>query len=191
MGREFELKYAAKEEDLLLLQGRFPHLAPISMETVYYDTPAGDFSRLRWTLRRRLENGRSICTLKTPAGGALRNEWETSCPDIREAIPALITLGAPQALAELAAKGMQPSCGARFTRLAGELEIPGAKVELALDRGILTGGGQELPFAEVEVELKDGSEEAAAEFAKSLAEELNLKEEPRSKVARAIALTEK
>lgn len=84
MGREFELKYAAKEEDLLLLQGRFPHLAPISMETVYYDTPAGDFRRLRWTLRRRLENGRSVCTLKTPAGGALRNEWETSCPDIRE-----------------------------------------------------------------------------------------------------------
>ena len=191
MGREFELKYAAKEEDLLLLQGRFPHLAPISMETVYYDTPAGDFRRLRWTLRRRLENGRSICTLKTPAGGALRNEWETSCPDIRDAIPALIALGAPEALAELAAKGMQPSCGARFTRLAGELEIPGAKVELALDRGILTGGGRELPFAEVEVELKDGSEEAAAEFAKALAEELNLKEEPRSKVARAIALTEK
>ena len=191
MGREFELKYAAKEEDLLLLQGRFPHLAPISMETVYYDTPAGDFRRLRWTLRRRLENGRSICTLKTPAGGALRNEWETSCPDIRDAIPALIALGAPEALAELAAKGMQPSCGARFTRLAGELEIPGAKVELALDRGILTGGGRELPFAEVEVELKNGSEEAAAEFAKALAAELNLKEEPRSKVARAIALTEK
>ena len=191
MGREFELKYAAKEEDLLRLQGRFPHLAPISMETVYYDTPAGDFSRLRWTLRRRLENGRSICTLKTPAGGALRNEWETQSPGITDALPALIALGAPDALAELAAPGLQPSCGARFTRLAGELEIPGARVELALDRGVLTGGGKELPFAEVEVELKCGSREAAAEFAKTLAEELGLKEEPRSKVARAIALAGK
>lgn len=190
MGREFELKYAAKEDDLLLLQGRFPHLAPISMETVYFDTPTGDFGRLRWTLRRRLENGRSVCTLKTPAGGILRNEWETPCPDIRDAVPALIALGAPEDLTDLAAKGLQPSCGARFTRLAGELEIPGARVELALDRGVLTGGGKELPFAEVEVELKSGSEEAAAEFAKALAGELGLKEEPRSKVARAIALAE-
>ena len=189
MGREFELKYAAKEEDLRLLQDRYPFLAPISMETVYYDTPHGDFGARRWTLRRRLENGTGICTLKTPAGSA-RNEWELVCDDIRSAIPALIAQGAPEELAHLAAAGLSPRCGARFTRLAGQLEIPDTRVELALDRGILTGGGRELPFAEVEIELKAGSEDAAAEFARSLARELGLKEEPRSKVARAIALAQ-
>ena len=189
MGREFELKYAAKEEDLRLLQDRYPFLAPISMETVYYDNPQGDFGARRWTLRRRLENGLGVCTLKTPAGSA-RNEWELAWDDIPSAIPALIAQGAPEELRQLAAAGLFPRCGARFTRLAGQLEVPGARVELALDRGVLTGGGQELPFAEVEIELKAGSEDAAAEFAHALAGELGLKEEPRSKVARAMALAQ-
>lgn len=188
MGREFELKYAAKEEDLLILQDRFPFLTSISMETVYYDTPRGDFGKRRWTFRRRMENGRSICTLKTPAGGVLRNEWETECDDILRAVPALISLGAPEELSALAANGLAQSCGAKFTRLAGILELSNTRIELALDRGVLTGGGRELPFAEVEVELKDGSMTTAVAFAEALASELGLKEEPRSKVARALAL---
>ena len=68
------------------------------------------------------------------------------------------------------------------------LEIPGGKVELALDEGILMGRGKELPFAEVEVELKEGTDEAAVAFAKALAEEFGLVPEEKSKFARARAL---
>ena len=51
MGREFELKFAATQMDHEVLKNRYGHLSPIAMETRYYDTPAGDLSRLRWTLR--------------------------------------------------------------------------------------------------------------------------------------------
>lgn len=191
MGREFELKYAATAEDLGILKGRCPNLVPITMETTYYDTPDGQLSRMHWTLRRRMENGRSVCTLKTPAGGLGRNEWEVECDNILKALDRLCELGAPLQLLALAAGGLVESCGARFTRLAGLIETDGAVLELALDQGVLLGGGKELPFAEVEVELKKGSEEAAIRFGAALAASMDLKPEPRSKVARARALTEK
>jgi len=58
-------------------------------------------------------------------------------------------------------------------------------VELALDAGILTSGAKKQPFAEVEVELKEGSEESAVLFAKVLAAKFHLTPEPEAKVVRA------
>jgi triphosphatase len=84
--------------------------------------------------------------------------------------------------------GVQEVCGARFTRLAAALEIEGAVVEIALDRGILTGGGKEIPLCEIEVELKDGSDAAAIAFADALAEKYGLTAEHRSKYRRALTL---
>ena len=190
MGREFELKYAATEAELALLRSRYPQLTPIAMETTYYDTPAGTLGKLHWTLRRRMENGKSVCTLKTPLPDGSRGEWETECDKILNAIEPLCALGAPKQLALLTAGGVEPVCGAKFTRLAGRIDANGCTVELALGRGVLTGGRKILPFAEVEVELKDGAEAAAVAFAEALARELGLRPEPRSKVARARALAQ-
>lgn len=190
MGIEFELKYVAGAEELALLKARFSHLQPIAMETTYYDNENGDFSRLKWTFRRRMENEKSICTLKTPTQGLGRAEFEVECGDILEAIPLLIAQGAPKELLLLTARGVAPSCGAKFTRLAGLLELDGCTVELALDEGCLLGGGKELPFREVEVELKSGDEVTATAFANLLAAEYGLKAEKRSKVARARALAD-
>ena len=189
MGKEFELKYAATAADLEALKARYPGLRPIAMETTYYDNECGDFSRLKWTFRRRMENGRSICTLKTPMAGSGRAEYEVECGHILESVPLLLEQGAPKQLLALVARGIAPSCGARFTRLAGLLELDGCTAELALDEGVLLGGGRELPFTEVEVELKAGSEEAVTVFAEALAAELGLKPEPKSKVARARQVT--
>lgn len=191
MGREFELKYAAAEAELAVLRSRYPHLTPIAMETTYYDVPGGKLSALHWTLRRRMENGRSVCTLKIPLPDGSRGEWETECGDITCAIEPLCALGAPLQLAALTAGGVEVTCGAKFTRLAGLIDADGCTVELALDRGVLTGGGKKLPFAEVEVELKHGSEAAAVAFAEGLARELGLRPEHRSKVARARALAQR
>ena len=188
MGREFELKYAAAEKDLEILKAKYPHLAPIAMETTYYDSPDGRMGRLHWTFRRRMENEKSVCTLKVPLPDGSRGEWEAECGDIMESIEPLCAAGAPLQLVALTINGVEPVCGARFTRLAGMVEFPGGKAELALDKGVLTGGNQELPFAEVEVELKEGTEEAATAFAQALAREMGLKPEFKSKVARARAL---
>ena len=188
MAREFELKYAATPEDLVVLKEKYPHLRPITMETTYYDSMDGRLGELHWTLRRRMENGVSVCTLKVPGKGFGCGEWETECDDIYKALPILIAMDAPKELAELTAVGLQEFCGARFTRLAGYIACDGCTVELALDQGVLLGGGKELPFSEVEVELKSGSEEAAVLFGKALAQVMHLKPESRSKVARARGL---
>lgn len=189
MGREFELKYRATPEQIDAVRAEYGDFEAISMETTYYDNPAGDLSRLRWTLRRRMENGRSVCTLKTPLPDGSRGEWETENDSIEDAVLELCKLGASRQLLLLTAQGVTPSCGARFTRLAKLLEMNGCTVELALDQGVLLGGGNALPFAEVEVEYKSGSEEAAAAFALALARRFQLIPEPRSKIARAQALT--
>ena len=185
MGREFELKYAATAQDLEILKSRYPQLRPIAMETTYYDDPEGMLSRMHWTLRRRMENDISVCSLKTPAGGMARGEWEVEGDDILEAIPRLCEMGAPLQLVALTARGVRSVCGARFTRLAGPIEAEGALLELALDAGVFLGGGREEAFTEVEVELKDGSEDAAVAFGEALARELKLPVERRSKVGRA------
>lgn len=191
MGKEFELKFsatAAQQEAVGQAAGcRF---TAISMETTYYDTPAGDLSARKWTLRRRMENGISVCTVKTPGEGHSRGEWDCLCGDIGEAIEELCKLGGPKELRSLTSSGVAPICGARFTRLAGTLDIGEATVELALDQGVLTGGGKQQPLCEIEIELKSGSEEAAAAYGAALAKKFGLQPEEKSKFRRALALAQ-
>ena len=189
MGREFELKYASTASVLASLQQEFGDFSKIQMETTYFDTPDSQLSAKKMTLRLRRENESSICTLKTPLSDGSRGEWECESASIEDGMARLLSMGAPAILAEL--PPVTPVCGARFTRLCKTIAVDGGTAELALDRGVLLGGGEEIPLCEVEVELKSGSEEAAVRFAEALAREFGLKIEPRSKVARARALTQK
>ena len=188
MGREFELKFLADKDTIAAIQQKYGEFTPISMETTYYDTFDLKLSMHRWTLRRRMENGTSVCTFKRPHENGGRGEWEVEASNIMEGVMALCKAGADWELMRCASGGLMEVCGARFTRLAKTLEVPGATLELALDRGVLIGKGKELPFAEVEVELKEGADEAAVAFAGSLAEEFGLQPEAKSKFVRAMAL---
>lgn len=189
MGYEFELKFRATEAaQVAIAQDGSWHT--VTMATTYYDTPSGSLSSRRYTLRRRLENGVSICTLKTPAGELGRGEWETECDTIEAAIPMLCKLGCPAHLPELTGEGLVPVCGARFTRQASTLEVDGTVLEIALDKGILFAGEKEIPLCEVEVELKEGSREQAAAYALALAHQHGLQPEPASKFKRALSLKE-
>ena len=188
MGAEFELKYAAvpAQQDVILEDlGGF---TPITMETTYYDTADGALAARRITLRRRLENGVSVCTVKTPETDNLRGEWETECDDIQSAIPVLCKLGCSVDLPLLTKEGLLPICGARFTRLAKTVDLENCVVEIALDRGVLFGGSREESLCEVEVELKSGSREEAVAYAAALAAKYSLVPEEKSKFRRALAL---
>ena len=188
MAVEYEIKFKATEEALLAIdRGIAGEAAVFQMETTYYDTPSGALSARFYTLRKRLENGISVCTLKAPAQQG-RREWEIPCEDILEAIPKLVALGCPADLPDLVKEGIFPICGAHFTRIAKTLSLTDGTVELALDRGILFGGGREEPFCEAEVELKDGSVALCDAFAKMLATEFSLKIEKKSKFRRALSL---
>ena len=188
MAREFELKFAADETRQDAIARQFAGFQTIRMETTYIDTPDGALSRRKVTLRRRLENGVSVCTLKLPDGIYGRKEFEVQKDRLEDALEELCKLSGETELASLMAGGVVPLCGARFTRQAAQITLDHCTVELALDRGVLMGGGRELPLCEVEVELKSGSEDAAVAFAAQLAETYGLRAEPASKFARAKAL---
>ena len=186
MGREFELKYRADAAALLKIRTVYGDFTTTEMETTYYDTFDLKLAFHHWTLRKRMENGVAVCTFKSPVENGGRNEWEVHCDSILPGIMTLCQAGAPWELMRATAGGVQPFCGAKFTRLSKMLTLEdGTAVELALDEGILTGGSRSQPFAEVEVELKEGSEESAALFANMLAAKFALTPEPEAKVVRA------
>lgn len=191
MGYEFELKFRATPElqDRLLSEETLDWQT-IAMETTYYDTADAAFSNLHCTLRTRLENGVCVCTLKTPAGSMGRGEWECRMESIEEALPVLCAMGAPKELEGLASSGLVPVCGARFTRRAGLAAIEDTTMEIAVDRGVLFSGSRERTLCEIEVELKSGSEETAAAFARELAARYGLTREKKSKFRRALELKE-
>ena len=117
MPREFEIKYRLTEAAFAALSGQYGPFRQIRMETTYFDTPRHALSARKWTLRRRYENGVSVCTLKTPSPDGGRGEWEVTCPDIADALEPLVALGAPEELLHLGAD-LRPLCAARFVRLA-------------------------------------------------------------------------
>lgn len=187
MATEYEWKFRVTPEIMETLQAAFPG-EEIAMETTYYDTPSGSLSRRKLALRLRRENGKTVCTCKSPLPDGSRGEWETPCMDIHQGVALLISLGCPQELEELAEEGLVPVCGARFRRLATTIDYQDARLEVALDKGVLVGGGKELPLLEAEVELKSGSREAADSFARELADKYGLVPEEKSKFQRALAL---
>ena len=207
MGRELEYKFRLTPEQAAAIGADYGPFAETRMETAYYDTPHRRLSAARQTLRRRLENGRSVCTVKTPKPDGSRSEWELECPSIADAVPELCNLGAPgewetrapslaEGLVSLKAQGapvpeaegLTEICAARFTRHSRILPIPEGKAELALDRGVLRGTREEAPLLELELELKEGPDEALAAFAREFAGKYGLSEEPQSKFARASRL---
>lgn len=189
MGAEYELKFRAERGCQQKIAERYGDVwTETSMQTTYYDTPSGSLSGKRYMLRTRLENGVSVCTLKTSGKGNLRGEWEAECADITTAVPMLCKLGCPNDLADLCEEGLVAICGARFTRRAMLLKQPEFTAELALDAGILFSGDKEIPLCEVEIELKSGSKEALDAFAADFAPRFGLAIEENSKFARALAL---
>lgn len=191
MGIEFELKFRATPEILDAIENHvIGEKQSFQMMTTYYDTPDRRLKQVKYTLRRRLENGVSVCTLKTPADHLGRREYELQCNTIEEALEKLCKLPELPELAELTAGGVRRVCGAKFQRRAITVSMEDCVVELALDRGVLTGGGTELPLCEVEVELKAGSRENAILYARLLEAKYGLEPEKLSKFQRATMLAE-
>lgn len=190
MGVEYEWKFRAEPQmqETLYRAAEGPW-QKTAMETTYYDTQDGQLSALHCTLRQRMENGRSVCTVKTPLDDGGRGEWEVEEASILEAIPKLCKLGGPKVLLLIAQAGITAVCGAKFTRRACTLDIGTAVVELALDQGVLMGGSREISLCEIEIEWKGGCKEAAAAFAAHMAKKYGLTPEPKSKFRRALDLT--
>lgn len=189
MGVEFELKFQATQEKQAALMQQFAGpWETISMATTYYDTPDRILGNRKMTLRCRLENGEAVCTVKTPEIGGARGEWDCRCDDIHKALPELCKLGGPDILLTL--NDLEEVCAARFTRSAAMIVTGEFTAELALDSGVLMGGGREAPLCEVELELKDGDKDAMILYTKILAARYSLIPQPKSKYRRALELAQ-
>lgn len=190
MAIEFELKFRSTEAAIDAIRQAFyeEKVTEYQMETTYYDTPSGALSARHYTLRRRMENEESVCTLKTPAENLGRNEIEFPCDRIENAIPKMCENGAPADFGTLVQEGLIPVCGAKFHRTAISLSFDDCSLELALDQGILSGGSKTIPLCEVEVELKSGSTRSVELFALELACKYKLAPETQSKFRRALSL---
>ena len=78
-----------------------------------------------------------------------------------------------------------------FTRITAELRLSeNTSCMICGDVGDLTGGGRTALLCELELELKQGSEEALSAFARALMDTYHLSEQPLSKLQRARALAE-
>ena len=199
MGKELEWKLAVPEacllDEILAWEGLRGYLAEeprrYHMQSSYYDAPDRCFSRRRITLRRRLENERSVLCVKAPLPGAedrfLHGEWELEGADLIAALPKLVELGAPVLLLE----PVELVClwRADFTRRAALLRFAdGSAAELALDLGTLSGPTRSAPLCELELELKEGGSAQALELLTALRERFGLAIQEKSKFARARAL---
>ena len=179
MGKETEYKLAVGDLQLLdcilcsrmVMEKLCAPYAYIRMRTTYYDTEDGFLAQRRWMLRLRTEDARSVVTMKTPGEGHTRGEWEVESEYLDEALA--------------------PICGASFTRITAELRLSeNTSCMICGDVGDLTGGGRTALLCELELELKQGSEEALSAFARALMDTYHLSEQPLSKLQRARALAE-
>ncbi len=185
MGREFELKYVVSQDAFAAIAQEFVPFSVIRMETTYFDTADSALSRKKITLRRRLENGKSVCTLKTPGDSFGRGEWDAEGAWCEEIVADLF---ARANISAIPITELMEVCAARFTRLAREISLPDCTLEIALDEGFLLGGDRKLPLREVELELKSGSEEALLTWAEDFSKKYQLKIETQSKFRRAMDL---
>lgn len=199
MGKETEYKLAVPDAAQLarVLDGpeiaacRLTPYQSISMRTTYFDTADGFFAARKWMLRLRTEDSRCVATVKTPGEGHTRGEWECEAGTLTQALPRLLSLGAPEELKALDPACLRPVCGAAFTRRTAQLHLPdGTACMVCGDVGTLTGGGRETPLCELELELTQGSQDALGAFVRALQTVYRLPEQPLSKLQRARALAE-
>lgn len=211
MGVERELKFALApavaqtlaQQPLLLLAGP-PRRE--RLRTSYFDTGQLELGAAGFVLRVREAAGSHVVTVKTRGDdmlGSERGEWEwraldssvsagLGARDLRHALrhTALGSLGwEVRALRERLA----PRFGTCFERDAWQLEWDGARIELALDRGVCQavradGTAATTPLCELELEVLEGGLDAAWDLAWTLAQDLPLRLSPVDKARRAAAL---
>jgi len=167
---------------------------PQQQHNTYFDTADGKLRVGRYGLRVRDLGDQRIATLK--GGGKIqdelhqRDEWEQTIGPSDH--PADWPAGElrDRVLALLGGADLLPIVTVRTTRWLIYAQLAAVKVaELCLDQGTITNGAASESFRELEIELLDHA--ARADFDQLVAllrARLPLTPEPRSKLARGLAL---
>ncbi len=161
----------------------------LQLDNIYFDTPEFDLNNSKVALRIRKKGDRYIQTLKTRGvsvnGLSRRGEWELN----GEALDlAPLSEVWPENLKSIDTARLEPVFRTDFQRTQVNLEWQGAQIELALDCGKIKSGDREETISELELELKQGPEEALQDLARVLGELADLKPGDISKAERGYQL---
>ena len=174
-GREVELKLSIPPERLAGML-RSPRLKPPgahravtrALRNVYYDTQHLSLREQGVVLRVRESGRRYLQTLKATsrdaAGLFRRGEWETPLPGPH---PDLAKLNQVPELRD----ALAPIFRSEIRRTTRLLQLGNAaKIEVAIDRGVVETPNAAAPVCELELELRDGDPDALFDLALALNE---------------------
>lgn len=207
MGQEIELKLRGREADLDRVQ-HHPLLARYAagpcdrrqLINAYYDTPDFQLYSHGMALRVRRRGRRVVQTLKTrgtsKGGLTQRGEWEW--PLVDETLqPGLVPVTLwPAALCD-ARHCLDIVFYTDFERRAWQLILPSqalgpgqapARVELAVDRGVVSAGARSEAISEIELELLQGDPATLTDLARVIAGDIPATPCDISKAARGYRL---
>jgi inorganic triphosphatase YgiF len=166
---ETELKLSLNAADLSALRAH-PLLAGTSdtqrLLNTYFDTPAQDLQRARMAVRERLSGSDWLLTVKTAGssvgGLSRRQEWEG--PTLPGALDFAALVDDAALAAQLMAwrADLQPLFRTDFERQRWVITHADARIEVALDQGVVSVPGSALsaPILELELELLGGPDTA-------------------------------
>ena len=172
----------------------------IELQAAYFDTQGGALAAARLAARVRREGAQWVQALKTAGDGvARRGEHEVmrgSGRRMPEFDPAAHVAAPEMAQALQAALAADPAGGAglhkvfetQVRRTRRLVRAGPARIELALDEGVIRAGAREAAVAELEFELKAGRALALFELAAQWVDRHRLWLDPRSKAERGEAL---
>lgn len=161
----------------------------------YLDTEKGALREAQAALRLRRSGRRWLqCVKAEPSTGAVllgRSEWELAARGGRLKVDAFpleeIRTGTGIDLAALEER-LRPVFATEFDRAVVEQTLPGARAEVALDRGVISAGTRREPLREIEFELLEGDFLALLEWVRGIIPVLGLALEVRSKAERGYRL---
>lgn len=158
---------------------------------IYYDTADMALNQARVALRIREKNGEYFQTLKTKGesinGLTRRGEWEWRIPEDQLDFSRLTEVW-PESLQGVAPDQMQPLFATDFDRTTWLVEYNGARVEAALDQGLVKSGNAYSPICELELELIEGDESVLQQIADELGQTIQLTPSDQSKAEKGFEL---
>ncbi|MCW7555839.1 CYTH domain-containing protein [Endozoicomonas gorgoniicola] len=198
MSFETELKLSLSENSISQLKThsfwkKFAVEGPktFHLGNIYYDTADMALNQARVALRIREKNGEYFQTLKTKGESAngltRRGEWEWRIPDNQLDFSGLTEVW-PESLQGVAPDQLQPLFATDFDRTTWLVEYSGARVEAALDKGLVKSGEAHSPICELELELIEGDESVLQQIADELGQTIQLTPSDQSKAERGFEL---
>jgi inorganic triphosphatase YgiF len=211
MGQEIELKLTVQPEDIDRLAGhpfvkKYSATAPVEKHLIsrYFDTPGYDILTNGMALRVRYDGEKYVQTLKkrgdSQKGLTVRGEWEWQINGPQVDLKLLPPDIWPDQMRDCPDR-IAPVFQTDFYRTLWRLEIPGgedplfrtpAKIEMALDQGVIIADTQNGPrsesILELELEIQEGDPEALFRVSEILGKEIPLSASDVSKARRGYHL---